>query len=59
MKAMAVNGSPRQGGNTEILLKRVLEPIREAGIETELIQIGGRPVRGCMACFKCRENNHW
>jgi len=56
MKAIAFNGSPRQGGNTEILLKRVLEPIREAGIETELIQIGGRPVRGCMACFKCREN---
>ena len=56
MKALAINGSPRQGGNTEILLRKALEPIQEAGIETEMIQIGGRPVRGCLACFKCREN---
>jgi multimeric flavodoxin WrbA len=56
MKAIAINGSPRLGGNTDILLRKVLEPIREAGIETELIQIGGQQVRGCLACFKCREN---
>jgi multimeric flavodoxin WrbA len=56
MKAIAINGSPRKGGNTEILLGKVLEPIREAGIETELVQIGGQPLRGCRACYKCREN---
>jgi len=56
MKAVAFNGSPRKGGNTEFLLKRVLEPIAEAGIDTELIQIGGRPLRGCTACMKCRQN---
>ena len=56
MKAIAINGSPRKGGNTEFLLKKVLDPIREAGIETELIQIGGEPVHGCIACYKCREN---
>jgi len=55
MKALAINGSPRKGGNTEFLLKQVLERISEAGIETELIQIGGRQVRGCLACYKCRE----
>jgi multimeric flavodoxin WrbA len=56
MKALAINGSPRQGGNTEYLLRKVLEPICEAGIETELIKIGGRQVRGCSGCYKCMEN---
>jgi multimeric flavodoxin WrbA len=56
MKAVAFNGSPRRGGNTEFLLKKVLEPISEAGIETELVQIGGRPLRGCTACNRCIEN---
>ena len=56
MKAVAFNGNPRKGGNTEFLLRRVLEPISEAGIETELVQIGGEPLRGCTACNACREN---
>jgi len=56
MKTIAINGSPRKGGNTEFLLKKVLEPIGEAGIKTELIQIGGKQVHGCMACYKCVEN---
>lgn len=55
MKAIAFNGSPRLGGNTEYLLKKVLEPIAEAGIETELVQIGGKHLNGCIACFKCKE----
>ena len=53
MKAIAINGSPRKGGNTELLLKKVLEPIGRAGIKTELIQIGGKEVRGCVACYQC------
>lgn len=56
MKVIAFNGSPRKGGNTEYLLKKVLEPIDQAGIATELIQIGGKPVRGCLACNKCMVN---
>jgi multimeric flavodoxin WrbA len=56
MKAVAFNGSPRREGNTEFLLRKVLDPIAEAGIDTELVQIGGRPLRGCTACNKCREN---
>jgi multimeric flavodoxin WrbA len=55
MKAVAINGSPRPGGNTEVLLKKVLEPLAGAGWSTEYLKIGGRPVRGCMACFKCWE----
>ena len=55
MKAVAINGSPRQGGNTEVMLKKVLEPLEAAGWSTEYLKVGGRPVRGCMACFKCWE----
>ncbi|HMK60737.1 MAG TPA: flavodoxin family protein [Dissulfurispiraceae bacterium] len=55
MKAIAINGSPRRGGNTEHLLKKVLEPLASAGWNTEYFQIGGKSVRGCMACFKCFE----
>ncbi|OGV67636.1 MAG: FMN reductase [Lentisphaerae bacterium RIFOXYB12_FULL_65_16] len=55
MKAVAFNGSPRKGGNTELLLRAVLEPIAAAGIETELVQVGGRPIRGCTACLKCMD----
>jgi multimeric flavodoxin WrbA len=55
MKAIAINGSPRPGGNTEIMLKKVLEPLDAAGWSIEYIRIGGRPLRGCIACFKCFE----
>lgn len=58
MYAVAINGSPRKGGNTEILLKRVLEPLTTAGWETELVQVGGKPIRGCMACGKCAEKKN-
>jgi multimeric flavodoxin WrbA len=58
MKAIAINGSPRPGGNTEIMLKKVLEPLEAAGWSTEYRQIGGKPVRGCMACFKCVEKKN-
>jgi multimeric flavodoxin WrbA len=58
MKAVAINGSPRAGGNTEIMLKKVLEPLEAAGWSTEYRQIGGKPIRGCMACFKCVEKKN-
>lgn len=53
MKAVAINGSPRKGGNTEILLKKVLAPLAAAGWETELIQVGSADIRGCRACYHC------
>lgn len=55
MKAIAVNGSPRVGGNTETLLRKVLEPLSASGWETELIQVGGKNIRGCLACYRCFE----
>jgi multimeric flavodoxin WrbA len=53
MKAVAINGSPRQGGNTESLLREVLKPPSKAGWDTEFIQLGGTPIRGCRACYQC------
>lgn len=58
MYALALNGSPRKGGNTEILLKNVLTTLDRKGWETELIQVGGKPVRGCIACGKCAEKKN-
>jgi multimeric flavodoxin WrbA len=53
MRVVAFNGSPRQDGNTAALLEMVLDEIRKEGIETETVQIGGKEVRGCLACYKC------
>ncbi len=55
MKVLGINCSPRKGGNTEILLKEVFKPLEENGIKTELFQIGGKKIRGCIACMKCRK----
>lgn len=56
MFALAVNGSPRKGGNTELLLNTVLEELKNEGWETELKKVGGTAIRGCIACGKCFEN---
>ncbi len=54
MKALAINGSPRKGGNTEILLRKALEPIAAAGHQTDYLQVGGTRIQGCRACGACR-----
>jgi len=56
VKVVAFNGSPRKDGNTHRLLRHVLRPIEEAGIDTEIVQVGGRLVRGCTACRGCFAN---
>lgn len=53
MKVVAFNGSPRPDGNTSILLNHVLEPLRAEGIQTEVVQLGGRNIHGCRACYGC------
>lgn len=55
MKVVAFNGSPRVNGNTAQSLKIVLVELEKEGIETEIVQLGGRKVFGCLACGKCRE----
>ena len=56
MYAIAINGSPRKGGNTEIMLKAAIAPLENAGWQTEYVRIGGKPIRGCLACGKCAGN---
>ena len=58
MKVVAFNGSPRPEGNTSLLIKRVFEGLQKEGIETELVQVGNRNVRGCIACYKCFETKN-
>jgi len=55
MKVLGINCSPRKGGNTEILIREVFKPLEENGINTELFQIGGKKISGCVACMKCRK----
>ena len=58
MKIVAFNGSPRKDGNTSKLIGHVFSELEKEGVETEMIQIGGNPVRGCIACMKCFENKN-
>lgn len=56
MKVIAVNGSPRKEGNTYHSLQAVGAELQKAGIEFEIIQVGNKAVRGCMACGMCAKN---
>lgn len=54
MKIIAVNGSPRKGWNTHILLEKCLEGAKEAGAESELINLYDIDFKGCTACYSCK-----
>ena len=56
MKVIAFNGSPREDGNTSILVNRVLDVLQQEGIETEFYQLGGKKIQGCIACYECFKN---
>ncbi len=53
MKVVAFNGSPRPQGNTHRLIGIVLAELDKAGLETEEVQLGGRFIHGCVACYRC------
>lgn len=55
MKVLMINGSPRANGCTARALKEIETTLQAEGIETELIQIGKQPVRGCIACGACHQ----
>lgn len=55
MKVLLVNGSPRTKGCTYTALTEVAKALEADGIETEIFQVGAKPVRDCIACMKCRE----
>lgn len=58
MKVVAFSGSPRKDGNTAILVNHVFRELESEGIKTELFQLAGKKIRGCIACFKCMEKKN-
>ena len=56
MKVLILNGSPRTGGNTSMALDEMVRIFEEQGVETEVIRVGNKAIRGCIACNACAEN---
>ena len=53
MKVLMLNGSPRPEGNTSVALREMERVFQAEGVETELVQVGNRDIRGCVACGGC------
>ena len=56
MKVLLINGSPNAAGNTYIALNEMVKVFADNNIETEIVHVGNKVVRGCIGCRKCREN---
>ena len=56
MKVLMINGSPHAKGNTYIALHEMEQVFAAEGVETELIHIGNKDIRGCIACGSCAKN---
>ena len=54
MKVLLINGSPHQKGNTAITLTEIAKQLTKEGIESEIVWIGNKPIRGCIACGQCK-----
>ena len=55
LKVLMLNGSPRANGNTSVALKEMEQVFKDNGIETEIILVGNKDIRGCIACGSCYE----
>jgi multimeric flavodoxin WrbA len=55
MKVLLINGSPNKKGCTYTALTEVEKTLIEAGVDTEIIQVGHKDLRGCIGCRKCKE----
>ena len=53
MKVLMLNGSPKANGNTAVALKEMEKVFREEGVEVEILHIGHKDIRGCVACGGC------
>lgn len=58
MKVLIINGSPHKSSNTSIAIDEVVKTLAEENIEAEVVQIGNKAVRGCIACNRCAELGH-
>jgi multimeric flavodoxin WrbA len=57
MKMLAFNGSPNKEGNTYHAINIVAAELEKEGIETEIVQVGNKAIRGCIACYQCVKNH--
>ena len=55
MKVLMINGSPKANGNTSIALREMEKVFTENGVETEIVTVGNKAIRGCVACNSCYE----
>ena len=53
MKVLLINGSPRANGNTALALEEMANVFTQEGIETEIVHVGNKDIRGCLACTSC------
>lgn len=54
MKVLMINGSPHEKGNTYIALHEMEKIFSKEGVETEIIHVGNKDIRGCIACYSCK-----
>lgn len=54
MKVIGISGSARKDGNTALIMRTVFEEVEREGIATELVQLAGRRMDGCRACYGCK-----
>lgn len=53
MKVLLINGSPKANGNTAIALQEMIKVFEQEGMETEILHIGNKDIRGCISCGTC------
>jgi len=56
MKVLLVNGSPRKEGCTYTALQEIAGALEKQGVTTEIVQIGTKPVSGCISCYVCKKS---
>ena len=56
MKVLIINGSPRLNGNTSIALNEMVKVFEKEGVDAEVVRVGNKDIRGCIACGSCRKN---
>lgn len=56
MKVLIVNGSPRVNGNTSVAVNEMVKVFQREGLETEILFLGNKEIRGCVACESCYDN---
>lgn len=55
MKVLMINGSPHKEGNVYLALREMEQIFRQEDVETEIVHIGNQAIRGCVACYSCKD----